>query len=396
MAAPGRVAAAAVAAVLLLGGCTGEPPAPTPTHPQWKLAPLPAPPGPPGRLLVRDAIRCGQTWYAAGGVATAAEETRPALWRTADASAASGWASVPVDTAGDYYAERSVITALGCRDGQVAAIGAKSGGAHGNPRVRTFHTGAGGALVAVPSTDFELYGGPRQVSVNRVAGGPGGWLIAGNRQGGAAVWTSPDAALFTIHEDVPGLASDAGVDTVALDTVAVAGGWVVAGGGRPAGRIDRDPLVWTSADGVTWARVALPATSDDEQAQRVVRTPAGVIALGVAGGGFAAWRGDPAGASSWRSAGRFGATGSGVVAGVESAALLDGPGRLVAATTGAGGHDLWVGDPGGDGWRQVDPPARVGPGGSTALAVAAAGDTMVVLADDGTAGTLWTSRFQGP
>ena len=390
----------AAAALLLLAGCTAEeapPAAPAPVRPQWKQVALPVPPGPAGRLMVRDALRCGQRWYAAGGVATSTQETRPALWRTSDPAGAGGWAAVPIDTAGDYYAERSVISALGCRDGLVAAVGAKSGGAHGNPRVRTFYEKAGGTLAAVPSTDFELYGGARQVSVNRIAGGPSGWLIAGNRQGGAAVWTSPDATGFTIHEDVPGLANDAALATTAVDAMAVPGGWLVAGGGRPGGRADRDPLVWTSPDAAAWTRVPLPGTPDDESAHRLVRTPDGLVAVGVAGGSFAAWAAaDPGGATGWESAVRFGATGTGVVTGVEAAALLDGPGRLVAATTGADGHRLWAGDLGGAGWRPVETPVAVGTGGFTATAVAGSGGTMLYLADDGTAGTVWTASFPDP
>jgi len=391
------VAFAALAALLLAAtACSdaGPPPRPEPVHPQWKQVTLPMPSGPAGRILVRDATRCGSAWYVGGGVSTPAGDTRPALWATTDPGAAAGWNPVPVDTVGDYYAIRSVLSALGCEDGRISAIGAKSGGAHGNPRVRTFYSRTDGTLVAVPSTDFELYGGARQVSVNRIAGGgPGGWLIAGNRAGGATVWTSPDATRFTIHEDLPPLASSLDLTTSALDTVAVPTGWVVAGGGRPAGRIDRDPYVWTSGDAAAWTRVPLPGTADDEEAQRLARTPDGIVAVGVAGTAFAAWRGDASGGGGWSGASRFGATGAGTIAGVEALAVLETASRLVVATVGADGHRLWTAALAGKDWQSVATPVQVGPGGATAVGVGGSGETLLLLADDGGESAVWASQF---
>ncbi|MEV0719597.1 hypothetical protein [Asanoa sp. NPDC050611] len=385
-----------VALLLALAGCDAAepPPPPAPLSPQWKQLTLPVPPGPPGRVLVRDAIRCGQAWYVAGGVRTPAGDTRPALWRTTDPAAATGWTAAPVDTVNDYYAIRSVIYALGCRAGLVAAIGAKSGGAHGNPRVRTFYARTDGTLVAVPSTDFELYGGGRQVSVNRIAGGgPGGWLIAGNRAGGATVWTSPDATEFTIHEDLAPLANSPDLITTSGDTVAVPTGWVVTGGGRARDRIDRDPYVWTSADAAAWTRVPLPGTPEDEQTQRIARTPDGLVALGTAGTAFAAWRGDLTGAAGWSGATKFGDTGTGAVAGVDGFAMLEAAGRLVVATVGAEGHRLWTGDLRGNDWHSVATPVQVGPGGDTAVSVGGAGDILLLLTDDGSDSGIWVSQF---
>ncbi|GAA1857499.1 hypothetical protein [Asanoa iriomotensis] len=395
MRAPARFAALA-ALLLLLAGCesAAPPPPPEPVRPQWNQLTLPVPPGPTGRVLVRDAIRCGQSWYVGGGVSTPAGDTRPALWRTSDPAAATGWTAAPVDTVNDYYAIRSVIYSLGCRDGLVAAIGAKSGGAHGNPRVRTFYSRTDGTLVAVPSRDFELYGGGRQVSVNHIAGGgPGGWLIAGNRAGGATVWTSPDATAFTIHEDLAPLANSPELTTTAVDTVAVPSGWVVTGGARPKGRIDRDPYVWTSADAAAWTRVPLPGTPDDEQAQRIARTPDGLVALGVAGTAFAAWRGDATGAAGWSGATKFGDTGVGMVAGVDGVAVLASAGRMVVATVGADGHRLWTGSLAGKDWNSVTAPVQVGPGGSTAVSVGGDGDTLLLLTDDGATSGIWASQF---
>ncbi|PZF87949.1 hypothetical protein C1I99_27025, partial [Micromonospora deserti] len=82
-----RVAVLGVLAVLF-AGCT-RPAAPAgdgsaPLRPAWRPVTLPAPPGAPGRLLVRDAAACAGRWYAVGGVADAAGETRPAAWTSTD------------------------------------------------------------------------------------------------------------------------------------------------------------------------------------------------------------------------------------------------------------------------------------------------------------------------
>ena len=41
--------------------------------------------------------------------------------------------------ADSYYGVRSVIFTADCRDGRLAAIGGRPGGAHGNPRVSSYH-----------------------------------------------------------------------------------------------------------------------------------------------------------------------------------------------------------------------------------------------------------------
>jgi hypothetical protein len=395
-----RLATLAVAAVAvgLAAACTSSPPQPDrndrPVRPQWRAVTLPAPPGPAGRLTPRAATFCGDRWYVVGGVATAAGETRPAVWSTTDPGAAQGWTALPIE-ATDYYAVRSIIYSVSCRDGLVAAIGARSGGAHGNPRTRVFYERPDHGFVGVTSTDFLLFAGEDAVSVDRVAAGPKGFLLAGNRVSGAAVWLSTDARAYEIVEGAPALASDTALQTNATDAVAVDAGWLVTGSGRGPDRIDRDPLAWTSPDGRAWTRVPLPATTADEVAQRLVRTAVGMLALGTSGDGFAAWRGDPSGASGWRTAGRFGATGSGVVAGIEAAAVLPDARRVLVATAAADGHRLWSGGLDGAGWRPVDLPVTVPIGGATAGSVAVRAGTALLLTDDGTIGSAWVAPFSG-
>lgn len=378
------VAWACLAVVALAVGCDGPVPDET-IRPQWRSVVLPAPPGEPGRLMLRDATTCDGRWYAVGAVITPAGETRPAAWRSDDAQT---WSSITLRPT-SYYGIRNILYAVGCYAGRIAVIGAKVGGAHGNPRVRTWRQLPDGSLAEV-SAEFLVYGGPAAVNVSRIAGGPKGWLIAGGRESGAAAWRSADASAFQIVEGAPNLASGGGVATAATDVVAVPEGWVIGGSGRAAGRADRDPLVWTSPDGLTWARVALPATGDDEAVQRLVRTGSGLLALGVRGSSFAAWRLD---GGAWREAGRFGGTGTGAVAGVESAAVSGD--RVLAMTVSAEGHRLWSGVVGGLVWTAVTPPMTVPVGGYTAGSTAASGHRALVIADDGTTSGAWITDFPG-
>jgi hypothetical protein len=396
---PRRAALAAAAVTVgLVAGCTSSPPAPDktaqPVRPQWRAVTLPAPPGPAGRLAPRAATFCGDRWYVVGGVAVPTGDTRPAVWSTTDPSGARGWESLPIE-ATDYYAVRSVLYSVSCRDGLVGAIGARSGGAHGNPRTRNFYERPDHTFVGVTSTDFTLFAGEDAVSVDRIAAGPKGFLLAGNRVSGAAVWLSPDAHAFDILEGAPGLASDAALQTTAADAAAVDGGWLVAGSAREPDRIDRDPFAWSSPDGRTWTRVPLPTTTDDEVAQRLIRTGDGMLALGTAAGAFAAWRGDASGVSGWRAAVRFGSAGSGAVAGVESAAVLPDARKVLAATTAQEGHRLWSGGPDGEGWRPVDLPERVPADGASAEGIAGRAGTALLVSDDGTTGGAWVAPFTG-
>ncbi|MFF0153284.1 hypothetical protein [Micromonospora sp. NPDC005203] len=386
-----RAIAMFVVAVALLAGCraTEDERPPEPARPRWEKADLPVPPGSPGRLIVRDVTACAGQWYAVGAVGAADGGTRPAAWRSADGR---GWAPLPSRPI-SYYGERAILYAVGCHQGRIAVVGARSGGAHGNPRVRTWRQDTDGGLTEVPA-EFELYGGPDAVSVSRIAGGAGGWLIAGARTGGAAVWRSPDAAGFALVDDAPGLASDSRLTTIATDALAVPDGWLVGGAGRPVDRADRDPFVW-SGEGRTWTRLALPATNADEIVQRLVRVGAVVHALGVRGSGFQAWAfvpgagspGTATGAGEWRAVAGFGATGTGAVAGVEAAA--GGGDVLLAMTVAADGHRLWRSAADGASWVPVALPVEVSAGGDTSAAVATQDGRMVVTVDDGVAAKVW-------
>jgi hypothetical protein len=375
-----------VLAVLLSGCRAGEraPAEPEPLRPAWQPVTLPRPPGNPGRLMLRDAASCAGRWYVVGAVGDAAGGTRPAAWTSVDGAS---WTSVPI-LADSFYGRQNVLYAVGCRAGAMAAVGAKVGGAHGNPRVSTWRQRDNGALVEVAAA-FETYGGPKAVNVSRVAGGPAGWLIVGNRSSGAAAWVSaPDAADFALIEGAPELANDDRGISWAFDAVAGRGGWLAVGGVLPAGRIDRDPATWSSTDGRSWRRTALPGTSAYEELQRVVLVGDTAVAVGLRGRAFGVWR---EGAGGWVAVGGFGRPGS---AGVPSVDALAAAGdRLVAAVSDGVAHSVWISTDRGGSWRPVAVPAPVPAGADRDVAVVTVGDRLLLLADDGGRGVIWSATL---
>ncbi len=184
---PAIVLATVALATAGLGACTGDsdddrPPATAPTETEvrvdWEQVALPdASPG--RRIAVRAAAWCGDRWVIVGGLLGPGDASRPAAWTSSDARS---WEAVRLRTS-TYWGGRAVLSTVACRGTQPVAVGAMSGGAHGNPRVVTFTSEDRGAWVDV-SAPFEQYGGPSAVNVGPVASGDAGWLITGNRRTG--------------------------------------------------------------------------------------------------------------------------------------------------------------------------------------------------------------------
>jgi hypothetical protein len=385
----GLVAALVLAPALLgAGGCSASTSAdgtPRPVRLGWQAQSLPMPPGPSGRLAVRDATHCAGTWYVVGAVIGPDEATRPAAWTSTDGRT---WRSLAVEGTA-YYAQRNVLTAVGCRDGRIAAVGSRSGGAHGIPRVSSWYQRADGTLVDVLAP-FTLFGGSQAVDVGRLAGGPSGWLIAGSRTSGAAVWTSPDATRFTLHDHDPALASDRFVQTSAVDAVADPGGWTVVGSGLVVGRTGAAPLAWTSADGVRWARQQVPpASTRYADLRRVVDVGSRPVAAGLRDERLGLWFRER---DRWRVGPAFGALdpqrrSAPFVSGLTSS----GADVLVAASDGTR-FGLWAGPVTGP-LAEVRIPAPPTATGDHQLTVAADGDAVLLLADDGTTSRVWLADW---
>ncbi|SIN08618.1 hypothetical protein [Micromonospora cremea] len=355
-------------------------------RPAWQPLTLPAPPGGAGRLLLRDGAACAGRWFLVGGVADTSGGTRPAAWTSVDGAT---WTVVPV-RADSFYGRQNVLSSVACRDGKAAVIGAKVGGAHGYPRISTWRQLPDGALVEVQAS-FETYGGPTAVNVSRLAAGAPGWLIVGNRSAGAASWvSSPPAAEFALVEGAPELASDAVGVTWAFDAVAAPPGWLAVGGLLPAGRIDRDPAVWSSPDGRSWRRTVLPGGPEYEELQRVVLVGGVPVAVGLRGSTFGAWRQE---ATGWVAAGAFGRRAGSGVPGVTS--LVVAGDRLVVAVADGARHSVWVSADRGGSWREAAMPLDVPAGADRDVALVAVGDRWWLVADDGSRAGLWWAGAPG-
>lgn len=287
-----------------------------------------------------------------------------------------------------FYGEQNVVYSVACgaAAGQLAAIGAKTGGVHGNPRVSTWYVDAAGEFQEVIA-GLEQYGGNEGVNAARMAGGPSGYLIAGNRASGAAVWLSPDAQGFELVEKRPVMTNEGSTRTTANDAVPAGPGWLVVGGELRADRPGRDPVVWTSPDGRNWTRAQVPAAAEDEILMRVVPAGEGLVAAGTRGEAFGLWLER---SGRWEPTGRFGVSRGAVAAGVGGVAV-SGDGVFVV-TASAEGHRMWRSGRDGRAFRTVESPVDVPAGGTTSVGLSAIGDQVLLLTDDGRAGGVWLAN----
>ncbi len=335
---------------------------------------------------MRDAAYCGGRWYVVGATATSSNRTRPAVWASADAA---HWEVVRLHPGRDYYAARAVLGSVACSRGRVVVLGAKTGGAHGMPRTATWQERSDGSLAAVRAS-YELYGGVKAVRVNRVSGGPDGWLIAGTRTSGAAVWRSADGRTFRIEEGAPGLASSRRATTQGFDSAWYDGAWWVVGTAvDPAGV--ETATSWTPAGAGRWSARPLPAEASIATAERVTPTPGGLVAVGLDDDAFGAWTLLD---GSWRPALTFGRRDP---AGTEAAYVvgLASVGSEVAVTYSDGAQFRLALGPAAGPWSDVTPPASVPVNGDDQLGVAGGGGRFLLLSDDGTGGRVWVGDVAG-
>jgi hypothetical protein len=380
LAAAGLVAAVAAA----LAACD-EQPEPQQVDVAWTERVLPDPAGLPGRIVVRDAVECGDGWWVVGAVfldrPTETRDTRPAAWFSTDREI---WTSVPVD-ARTYWGKRAIINSVACSRDRVAMLGARSGGAHGNPRVTSFH--ADGDRIVDVRAVFIQFGGVTATNVGAIAGGPTGWLITGNRTSGPGVWFTDDPREFTRVEAEPGLTDDGDLESLTQGGGWAGDAWVVVGGGARTGRgLDPDPLAWTSPDGLTWTPEEMPATHAIEDAQRVLALDDGrLLVVGRSDQRYAAWVRDGDG---WGDAVTFGEIADRWRGAPYVASLARTPLGVLATVSTGDHYELWqTGD--GRGWHRVDVPLEPETAGDHTL-VAGNGADLVLVGDSGAGGRVWT------
>jgi hypothetical protein len=234
------------------------------------------------------------TWWAAGSFRDDSGEHRPGLWQSNNTT---DWNRVDT-VAITPYGEVSELFSVAASARGVVALGAATGGAHGNPRTASWVLRDDGKLHEVPA-GFELYNGVRQIAVRTISDGPTGWVIFGARNNqnnalGATSWTSFTGDDFSIHDNDVQLSSGPqesilGLD-VAFDSVAP-GGQLIAVGERfhaaslPSTEADTDAIVWTSPNGVTWQRWAPSGLRlggpDNQRAQRLSLDGTRVLMAGL-------------------------------------------------------------------------------------------------------------------
>jgi hypothetical protein len=381
-AAAGMLAALVLAAAAAAGCDDPDPPAPVPPVAiAWQPGTLPVAGG--DAIMLREATACGGAFFVVGAVRDQSGGTRPAAWLSRDGATWSPMAFAPRT----FYGRQNILYAVACANGRLAALGAKVGGAHGNPRTSSWTQDADGVLREV-TAPFELFGGPQALNVNRLDAGPSGFLISGNRMSGAAAWVSSDGATFGLVERAAGLASDQAGETYAFDAAALPPGWLIVGGFIAKGRVDRDPMGWRSPDGRTWTRLATSgATRDYDELQRVAVLDGVPMAVGLRGSSFGGWRlnGD-----TWQPAGAFGTVRPGGGSSVRS--LVASNGRLLAVTATAEGYSGWVSTDRGGSWRPVSLPS-VPAGADHAVALTAGADgRLLLVTDDGVTGRVYLAE----
>jgi hypothetical protein len=164
------------------------------------------------------------------------------------------------------------------------------------------------------------------------------------------------------------------------------------GSGRRPGRAGSDPAVFTSADGLSWRRVAVRSepgasapTDRYEVIQRIIGYGQSLVAAGVDGDRFGAWVSGPDG---WRLAGRFGTLAGGAVQEIRGLAAAGA--ALWAAGTDGKAFGLWNSPDGGSTWRPAQTPLGLpASGADRTMTVAAVGSDLLLLADDGQTGRAW-------
>ena len=278
--------AALVGLALLGSACTSEAPTSDDTSSAWQRLHAFDP-----SILARDVEACEDGWLVAGAVTDESGGTTPAAFR----GTGSTWRSVGFRSE-DLYARTGIVQSAACRGDDLVALSAKSGGAHGLPRIRVWAPGPDGALHDVP-VSFELFGGPRAVSVGRLAPGRHGFAVAGTRTTGAAVWTTGRGRAYRLVDSPAALQGRGHVHRSATDVVAHDDGWLVVGATTsPDDGLPR-AAAWSSPDGVTWSREDV-RTEGFGMLQVVTASRDDVWAAGLHGDGVGVWKRDDVG--GWR------------------------------------------------------------------------------------------------
>ena len=132
-------------------------------------------------------------------------------------------------------------------------------------------------------------------SVTAVTGGPGGFAAAGRAGAEAAVWFSADGdAWERVADDAFTLVNDQGspVEPLLRSAAATSAGYVLVGGDGLCSTgpcPDQEAVIWTSADGRSWVRVASDDRFTGASANEAVAWGSHFVVGGVYDGKAAIW-----------------------------------------------------------------------------------------------------------
>ncbi|MGH8775181.1 MAG: hypothetical protein ACRDWI_08420 [Jiangellaceae bacterium] len=354
----------------------------TPSAPAYEVVDLPNDPEAVARVVAVDHSR--DEFWAVGSTTDADGNRHAAAWRSADAHA---WTPVPIAPV-SFYGERAELYSVAAGPAGVVAVGAASGGAHGNPRTATWVLD--GEVMREVAAPFELYGGPRAISVRAVTDGPAGFVIVGTRRAandrtGAVVWVSADGHAFTLVDDDPSLSSAADELGRALAVAGGSDGYLAAGDVlyRGLGSLDTAGVIWTSSDGRRWAR---SAQGDDFGVGGSVSVTA--VAGSVAGG--VVTEEGRSEAVVWRLSADGGWEATRVPEWDDTPAVtgLAADGGTVLAA-GRRGDEPVLAVGAGEDWRALPGPPGAPSGRHVQVAVALAGGVAAVAVFDATSAALW-------
>jgi hypothetical protein len=238
------------------------------------------------------AVVAGGPGLVAVGAEYLGEDWDAAVWTSADGLA---WSRVPHDEGLFGGPDHQFITGVVAGGPGLIAVGSDRAGGDTDGAVWTSADG----ITWMRIQDEDLGGEWDQSLVAICAGGPG-FVVVGEAFGSegldAAVWTSPDGLSW---DRVPhDAAIFGGPGNQAMSAVAPGGPGLIAGGYDDATASDMDAAVWTSPDGLLWARIPHDEVTFGGSGDQWV---AGLAVLGdeiVAAGGGAA----PGGAAAvWTS-----------------------------------------------------------------------------------------------
>ena len=260
-----RLLAFLVALAIVAAGCSSAPPAPLPKLNGWQEITAPA----AGVRIVAMAPIAGRLMVL--GSVPGPDGRAPAAWTTTDAH---DWRPVALHPV-TGYGEQAEFTRFAVLGDRILVWGMAFGGAHSNPRPTSW---AGDVeRLGEYEQGVEVFGGPHAVGQYDQAGVLGTGLIVGqwDKAGGgygAETWTSADGDTWTRHA-IP--AGD-GVQASAEGVAAQGDAFLIVGNASS----DRmRATAWSApADGSTYRGLAVP-DADGAEATKVDCATGGVCAI---------------------------------------------------------------------------------------------------------------------